>query len=308
MTTLRDLSEYWLGKLSNLKVAKTSARGIAPHKPIMMLSLIDLIESGVIDCSFVTYNARLVSQFRSYWDLVLHRQRNRPDIAMPFNALGGDHDLIWERFDEKRNPSKSKLTTRLCRLDPDLFTILQDTSFRQQARRVIICRYFTPSEQVSICERLDLPIPDTLEMDKFRSQSDTFRASQRKGRDSRFKVDVTSSYHFTCALTGYKLETPEGYIVQAAHIHQHSKSGNDDPRNGLALTPDAHWMFDAGLWSAIPKGDEFIVQVATGKFIETSPIGRLLINFHRKPLQFDERAKIRPNPVHFDWHRKAHRI
>ncbi len=29
-------------------------------------------------------------------------------------------------------------------------------------------------------------------------------------------------------------------IVQAAHIHQHAISVNDDPRNGLALTPDAH--------------------------------------------------------------------
>jgi len=29
-----------------------------------------------------------------------------------------------------------------------------------------------------------------------------------------------------------------------APIHPHAVSGNDDPGNGLALTPDAHGMFD----------------------------------------------------------------
>ena len=29
---------------------------------------------------------------------VLERQRNQPDIPMPFHALGGDKDQIWERF------------------------------------------------------------------------------------------------------------------------------------------------------------------------------------------------------------------
>ena len=39
-------------------------------------------------------------------------------------------------------------------------------------------------------------------------------------------------YYFTCALTGYRLDTETASIVQAAYIHQHSVSGNDNPRNG----------------------------------------------------------------------------
>jgi hypothetical protein len=57
-------------------------------------------------------------------------------------------------------------------------------------------------------------------------------------------------YRFTCALTGYFLNTTKENMVEAAHIHQHADSGNDDPRNGLALTPDAHWLFDRDLWTA----------------------------------------------------------
>jgi len=40
--------ELWLGKLANLNAARTAARGIAPHKPLMLLTVIDLIESGDI--------------------------------------------------------------------------------------------------------------------------------------------------------------------------------------------------------------------------------------------------------------------
>jgi hypothetical protein len=42
-----------------------------------------------------------------YWDLVLDRQRNRPDITMPSSALGGDRDSILERFDEHGSPPNS---------------------------------------------------------------------------------------------------------------------------------------------------------------------------------------------------------
>ena len=112
----------------------------------------------------------------------------------------------------------------------------------------------------------------------------------------------------TCALTGYRLDTEQSSIVQAAHIHQHAVSGNDDPRNGLALTPDAHWMFDQGLWTAIPKGDDFLIHVAIGRFSESSPHGHTLARFHGKPLHFHDHARLRPDQMHFEWHRKKHRI
>ncbi|MCC5841823.1 MAG: hypothetical protein JJT96_17040 [Opitutales bacterium] len=69
------------------------------------------------------FDVRLVSRFRYYWELVLERQRNQPDIPMPFHALGSDRDRIWQRFTADGQRSKAKATTRLCSLDPDLFII-----------------------------------------------------------------------------------------------------------------------------------------------------------------------------------------
>ena len=239
MPTLTELQSLWLGKLANLNAARSASLGIAPHNPLMIFSVMDLIERGVLRGRWVAYNADLVTRFRDYWDLVLDRRKNRPEITMPSNALGSERDAIWERYNKHGFPSISKLTTRLCQLDAGLFECLLDADLRLSARRVMIAAYFTPAEQVGLCERFRLPVPDTAEIAEFAGDRDAYKASQKKGRDNRFKAEVGPGYKYTCALTGYCLQTTVGYMVQAAHIHQHAKSGNDDPRNGLALTPDA---------------------------------------------------------------------
>ena len=137
-----------------------------------------------------------------------------------------------------------------------------------------------------------------------RQSAEACKASLKQGRDSRFRSDVLLGYRFTCALTGYSLNNTKENRVEAAPIHPHAVSGNDGPRNGLALTPDAYWMFDRGLWTAEPCGDKFIVIVAKGHFKESSPCGRTLWVRHEKPLFFLKDTLLRPDPKHFAWHRK----
>jgi hypothetical protein len=36
----------WLSRLATLKAARTAARGIAPHKPLMLLTVIDTLASN----------------------------------------------------------------------------------------------------------------------------------------------------------------------------------------------------------------------------------------------------------------------
>jgi len=137
-----------------------------------------------------------------------------------------------------------------------------------------------------------------------RQSAEVNKASQRKGRDSRFRSDVLLSYRFTCALTGYFLNTTKENMVEAAHIHQHADSGNDDPRNGLALTPDARLLFDRGLWTAEPCAGEFVVLVAGEHFKDAAPDGRSLRDRHEKPLFFHGVSGLRPDPRHLAWHRR----
>src|SRR5688572_8544055 len=92
-----------------------------------------------------------------------------------------------------------------------------------------------------------------------------------------------------------------GSIVDAAHIHQFSDSRNNDPRNGVALCKNAHWLFDQGLWSLT---DDCRVLVATGKYAEESPDQKALTHYHGQRLRLPKDLAFCPNPVFVAWHRK----
>ena len=58
---------------------------------------------------------------------------------------------------------------------------------------------------------------------------------------------------------------------------QFASSRNNAVENGLALSKNAHWLFDQGLWSV---SDDYQVVVATGAFAESAPEVTLLLG-HR---------------------------
>jgi hypothetical protein len=65
-------------------------------------------------------------------------------------------------------------------------------------------------------------------------------------------------------------------------------------------------LFEAGLWTAFHVRNDLIIHVGIGRFEESSPHGRFLALFHKKPLHFHKDARLRPDPKHFEWHRKMH--
>ncbi|MBK7792604.1 MAG: HNH endonuclease [Betaproteobacteria bacterium] len=72
-------------------------------------------------------------------------------------------------------------------------------------------------------------------------------------RNPAFRRVVAQSYDYRCAATGVRILLPTGEaMVEAAHIHPFSASGDDDPRNGIALTPNMHWAFDHNLIAPSP--------------------------------------------------------
>src|SRR5439155_13083268 len=116
-----------------------------------------------------------------------------------------------------------------------------------------------------------------------------------QGREARFRLNIVAAYNYTCALTRYRLTTITGKsIVDAAHIHQFADSRNNDPRNGLALCKNAHWLFDNGLWTLT---DEYKVIVAEGEFAEAGSGQDLLVGYHGKKILLPSEPALRPNPL-----------
>ena len=132
-----------------------------------------------------------------------------------------------------------------------------------------------------------------------------YKESVQTGRDARFRIEVVVlAYKHTCALTGYRMTTIEmESIVDAAHIHQFHDSRNNDPRNGIALSKNAHWQFDRGLWSLT---DDYRVLVNREKFIEEGVAGQRLADFEGRRVFLPSDPKYWPEQTYLDWHRKKH--
>ena len=84
------------------------------------------------------------------------------------------------------------------------------------------------------------------------------------------------------------------------HLHQFADSRNNDPRNGLALSKNAHWLFDNGLWTL---SDDYRVIVAQGSFAEAGPGQQLLAQYNGQKIQLPSDTALWPNPLHIAWHR-----
>ena len=67
----------------------TQKGGKAPHKAVILLSVIDLVEYGVIDSNRIEFSVRLELLFEHYW----LRYVGQSDVLQPRSARTSDN--IW---------------------------------------------------------------------------------------------------------------------------------------------------------------------------------------------------------------------
>ncbi len=84
--------DYWLTKFSKLRIDR--ARGDpAPHKPLLLLVLCDLVEKASLPHDVLPLSPELAFRLYRYWSIVASRRPQRPNIRLPFRHLSGDG--IW---------------------------------------------------------------------------------------------------------------------------------------------------------------------------------------------------------------------
>jgi len=303
-----DIAKRWLGKLTKLNAAKGSGkcRGKAPHKPLLLLCLLDMAEAGELAGRTFTRTAGLVLRFKSYGALVSERWPTRLDMRMPFFYLRTQG--FWQAFTLEMTIAQSPESCFVCELHEEFFDLLTDADFRLKARLLLVSRYFEARERVALLVSLGLCV-DGAERNEPRMAAlneEADAAARKKGRSARFAVQVVSRYKFTCALTGLSCLTADGAaIVDAAHIEPFAETQNDDIENGLALCKNAHWKFDEGLWSVRRDGR---VVLAPQRFTENGPEGLRLQPYAGRLLQFAAGVTLRPKENYFTRHRAFHAI
>jgi putative restriction endonuclease len=304
MDVTSPVAARWLGKLHELNVdgeKKTRPIGTAPHKPLLLLVVCDLVEKGALVGGLLHRNGELAFRFGTYWRIVADRRRTKPDLRLPFYHMKSDG--FWQPLEADGRPAESRERAVLAQFDVSFLVCLQDTEFRTHARRTLIASHFQPTEQAELYSLVGLPVPpdDIIAADAMR-----FLPSDReeKKRDAKFSGRVLPAYDFTCALTRHRMLAINGFCPHdAAHIHQFKRGGSCHPTNGITLSKTAHWLFDRGYWSL---DDDCCVLVAAQKFDESGEAAVLL-----KP-RTGARILLPPNPLfHPDrtclrWHRERH--
>lgn len=293
MNTSRD---YWLARLGGLRVDRRGTP--APHKPLLLLTVLEMAESGVLLEPRLQLSGELSFRFLALWPIVAARRNQAPEIWLPFFHLKTSG--IWLPLDAHGVPTDERRRAVVARIDPGFFECLFDPGFRDRLRVLLIDRYFAdPGERTALAEFAGVPLDQVGEVNDAVVR---YESAHRLVREVKFRLTVVPAYDYTCALTGYRLVTAQaGSIVDAAHIHPFSKSRNNDPRNGLALSKNAHWAFDHGLWSLT---DDYRVILAATRFRETGPESMLLSRFDGKRIGLPKDESLWPDPRHLSWHRQ----
>lgn len=300
----------WLRRFQKLRVDRAS-KTPAPHKPLLLLAIIDLVENGDIATPQVRLTPELAFRFLGYWEIVGARGRSVGRVELPFFYLQSDgifrhvaHDGLEAALGSIR-PTSVELLNRVIKyaeLPEALFALMTDRQSRDAMRQVLIGgNWFLPDEQVKLNAILGIEGKPLIQPDEQASPGTS--AEIRQGRDIRFRLRIVPLYGYSCLLCGMKMLLPSGIaLVEAAHIHQFSQSRNDDITNGMALCRNHHWAFDQGLWTL---GHDYDVIVACDMFTEDAPNQLSLGAYHSRRVNLSRLAvEYHPSQKHLDWHRK----
>jgi len=270
---MKDL-DYYIKKFAHLHTDTSPKRWSeltchrAPHKPFLLLSILDLFAQKVVNTNLIEITNDLGELFLLYWSKIMP-QGQRGNLALPFFHL--QYEKFWHLVPKK---GKENILSNLRQmrsihqlidlivgacLDDELFFLLQNEKNQNLLRVVLIETYFSPKLRPLLIEQGKTNIEAYYYSQLLLRQSTKAEISDKGEisseyrtaiRNQGFRRAVVTAYQHRCAFCGIRMLTPEGRtVVEAAHIIPWSTSHNDNIDNGLSLCRLCHWSFDEGLMS-----------------------------------------------------------
>ncbi|MBA2714331.1 MAG: HNH endonuclease [Rubrobacteraceae bacterium] len=298
----------------NRKVWSRVTAHQAPHKPILLLCVLDLFDSGEIPSNLVEISDDLAELFSRYWERVLPFSRPG-NLALPFFHLRGDG--FWHLLPREVGTSLGSQVTSLtwlreqvvgARLDEDLYNLVRLEENRDRLRRVLIETYFSPETRRPVVEQSILNRgafvyseellnhPEDPKIGETLSVEEAYRPAIR---DQGFRRAVVTAYSHRCALCGIRVRTLNGRTaVTAAHIVPWSETQDDRPANGMALCRMCHWTFDEGLLG-VSQGHEVI---ASGQLSILDNLPGYLTNLEGRGIVGPSQEQFWPDTASLLWH------
>lgn len=272
-------------QLTSLRRGPT-AYGTAPHKPILLLAVIDGFRQGELYGREVYINGDLLTRFHDYW-AALVKTNNKPNFSLPFYHLANEPSGFWQlqcypgktvpvtRSHSIKSFKALTETIRCAVLSIELYKALMNPVTREDLSRAILEKYF-PDEAQHLTDndkRYSALIREEIlyepgvnyarkVMKHFEELKQEEREEELTMRSDIFRKAVLEQYDNRCTVSGLKIKAPfRVAMVDACHIAPFAESYDDTITNGVAMAPTLHRAFDRGL---IAFSDDYQILVHPG--------------------------------------------
>jgi putative restriction endonuclease len=304
------------------KLRRDSKNGGAPHKPILLLSIIELVQKGEIINNRIEITPELVLEFKNNWSKLVITNHHA-NFALPFFHMKSEP--FWKLVTKtgmilpisSSNSVKSfnslKESIAFAEIDKELFLFLVDPISSAVIKENLLEKYFSETKNELQNKSYDLfnIIENQLVADnafEYKLRIEELKNTLSKEsfeeevyvRSGVFKKEIPKIYNYHCAVSGMRIEsTTNAQLVDACHIVPFSVSQNDTIPNGISLSPNLHRAFDRGL---IAINDNYQLIVSTAMKENDSPYS--INQFVGKQLLLPSSEVFNPSLENLEWHFK----
>ncbi|HCE57450.1 MAG TPA: HNH endonuclease [Prolixibacteraceae bacterium] len=246
--------------------------GKAPHKPVLLLAVIESFENGEITQNWISVNDSLLQRFYDLWKLLV-KTENVPNFSLPFYHLKNEREAFWNlvTLPGKEIPTTNSKsiksfraltdTVLAAKLSDEMFQALLNPVEREVIKNAILEKYFGIKNQLEVKPEVRyseivkteiLYDPEANYSRKVIRQISEVPSEVREElivlRSTIFRKAILEVYNNQCSVSGLKVEDENrNSLVDACHIMPFGETYNDSIKNGLALSPTFHRAFDRGL-------------------------------------------------------------
>lgn len=264
---MQEILQKYLRAFKKLRIDRS--HGVAPHKPILLLSVLQTFQNGQNKTQRIYITPELVALFKSNWSLLVNTKHDCR-ISYPFFYLKSEK--FWQLIPKPGFNEIEKLgsivktfsnlnaAVDFAVIEEDLQVLISDENNNGILQQFLLDEYFPEtknnfSNSSSGQQRLFDDIEDKIlhePSELYRKEIKHLMQQQNEEeiflRGSLFKREIPKIYNYTCCISGMRIDANISIsMIDACHIVPFSESYDDTISNGIALCPNLHRAFDRGL-------------------------------------------------------------